>query len=607
MEYRLLSKINSPKDVKKLELSEIDELCAEIRDVIMNTVSKNGGHLASNLGSVELTVAIHRAFNAPEDAVIFDVGHQCYTHKLLTGRFNQFDTIRQKDGISGFMRPFESEYDPFVTGHSSNSVSAAYGIYKSKCIKGESGTAVAVIGDGAITGGLAFEGLNNAASGRSNFIVILNDNKMSISRNVGAIARTLTKMRNKPRYHHFKFAVDRFLNKIPLIGKPVDRFVFKVKEFLKSIVYRNNIFKSLGFNYFGPVDGHDVKTMEELFSIVQNYNRPSLIHVVTVKGKGYEYAENSPKNYHGVSPFDIDKGAKNNNGNSFSSVVGKTLCKLAEKDEKVCAITAAMSSGTGLNEFSSEYKNRFFDVGIAEQHALTFSSGLASGGLKPYFAVYSSFLQRAYDQIVHDTAIANVPLKILVDRAGFVGQDGESHQGLFDVSFLSGIPNMNIYSPTTFKELEYRISDSVINNELCAIRYPKGAQKTEYDLDFKDDYTKILNSSKKCVVTYGRLFDNVFDASKSTVFDILKLNKIYPLNKNISNELLSYDEIYFYEEGIKSGGIAEHLGTYLLQNGFKGKYTVKAVENEFVSAMTVNEAFKNYQFDVDSIIYTLGR
>ena len=301
MEYKLLSKIKSPDDVKKLNYDEISLLCQEIRDCIVSTVSKNGGHLASNLGAVELTVALHRSFSSPEDALIFDVGHQSYTHKLLTGRFDRFSSIRTENGLSGYMRPDESEHDPFITGHSSNSISAAYGIYRAKKLKGEEGTAVAVIGDGAMTGGMAYEALNNAGSGRSNFIVVLNDNKMSISRNVGALARSLTKMRNKPHYHHFKFALSRFLLAIPLIGRPLNNAIFTVKEAVKELVYHENIFSALGFNYLGPVDGHDVKAMEQLFDIAKSYSRPSVIHVITTKGKGYAYAESSPKDYHGVS------------------------------------------------------------------------------------------------------------------------------------------------------------------------------------------------------------------------------------------------------------------------------------------------------------------
>ena len=394
MDYRIINQIQSPEDVKNLPETELPRLCEEIRDCIIHTVAKNGGHLSPNLGTVELTVALHRSFSSPKDAILFDVGHQSYAHKLLTGRFAQFSTLRTENGISGFMRPDESEHDPFITGHSSNSISAAYGIYRAKRLKGEEGTAVAVIGDGAMTGGMAYEAMNNVASGRSNFIVVLNDNKMSISRNVGALARSFTKMRNRPHYHQFKFALSRFLLKLPLIGRPINDFLFTVKESVKGLVYKNNLFSSLGFNYLGPVDGHNIKAMEQLFAVAQTYSRPSLIHVVTTKGKGYPQAESSPKNYHGVSPFDVEKGANGQGKRTFSDVAAATLCDLAKTDETVCAVTAAMTVGTGLSEFASRFKSRFFDVGIAEQHAVTFAAGLASKGLKPFFAVYSSFLQR---------------------------------------------------------------------------------------------------------------------------------------------------------------------------------------------------------------------
>ena len=608
MEYKILSEIKSPDDVKKLTSSQIPELCEELRSCIIDTVSKNGGHLASNLGAIELTVALHRAFSSPEDAIIFDVGHQSYAHKLLTGRFDRFSTLRQENGISGYMRPGESIHDPFVTGHSSNSVSAAYGIYKAKSVTGESGTAVAVIGDGAMTGGMAYEALNNCGSGRSNFIVILNDNKMSISRNVGALARSFTKLRNRPKYHNFKFAVSKILVKIPFVGKGLNTFIFKVKEFFKSVVYRNNIFVDMGFNYLGPVDGHNVAAMEQLFKIAKNYNRPSLIHVITTKGKGYKYAESKPKNYHGVSPFDVEVGALRNDKKTFSDVAGDTLCRLAEKNDRICAITAAMSSGTGLTRFSSEYKTRFFDVGIAEQHAVTFSAGLAKGGVIPFFVVYSSFLQRGYDQIIHDAAIANLPLKLLVDRAGIVGEDGESHQGIFDAAFLSTVPNMNIYSPCCYFELENLIIGSVSKKELCAIRYPRGCEAEDYKLDFSGEYTVIgTGKAKKAVITYGRVFSNAYNALKDNKnTDIVKLNKIYPISKEMINSLLKYEEIYFFEEGIRSGGIAEHTASMLSESGYKGKYDITAIENEFVPTSTVSSALKKYGLDSESIKEKIG-
>ena len=602
MEYKILNKINSPKDIKKLNKGEVDLLCSEIRNEIIDVVSKNGGHLASNLGAVELTVALHRVFSSPDDAIIFDVGHQSYAHKLLTGRLDRFGTLRQEGGISGFMRPQESEHDPFVTGHSSNSISAAYGIYKAKSILG-GGTAVAVIGDGAMTGGMAYEALNNAGAKKGNFIVVLNDNKMSISKNVGAMPRAFTKMRNRKGYHKMKFAISNILLKIPVIGKPIHNVIFSVKEAFKTFVYKNNIFTSLGFNYLGPVNGHDTESMESLFAIAKSYNRPTLVHVVTTKGKGYTYAENQPKDYHGVSAFDVQKGKGCATNKSYSDIAGEALCQLAANNKNVCAITAAMTEGTGLQEFAAKYKSRFFDVGIAEQHAVTFAAGLASGGMIPYFAVYSTFLQRGYDQVLHDAAIANVPVKLLVDRAGIVGDDGESHQGVFDVAYLSTIPNVNIYSPCYYNELKKMIIDTADKKEISVIRYPRGVENNNFEGEISGNYTVCSQKGSKAIVTYGRIFSNAIEAQKALDdTDVIKLNKVYPIEDEIVQLLSKYKEVYFFEEGILSGGIAEHIGSRLIQNNFDGKYSIYAIGNEFVGSSTIPSALKKYNLDTESMI-----
>ncbi len=603
MDYPILSQIKSPADVNALPKEKLEPLCTEIREKIITTVSKNGGHLASNLGSVELTVALHRVFSSPEDAIIFDVGHQCYTHKLLTGRFNSFDTLRTENGISGFMRPEESEHDPFVTGHSSNSISAAFGIYKAKQLQNEAGTAVAVIGDGALTGGMAYEGLNNAGMGRSNFIVVLNDNKMSISKNVGALARSLTKLRNRPKYHRFKFVLSHMLLKIPFIGKFLYKIVYKTKEAFKSVVYKNDFFSALGYNYLGPVDGHNIGALESLLKIAQGYNRPSLVHVVTTKGKGYPFAESSPKNYHGVSPFDVDFGAKNSSSLNFSAVAGKALCDLAEEDPKICAITAAMTEGTGLGEFAQQFKERFFDVGIAEQHAVCFGAALAAKGLKPYFAVYSSFLQRGFDQIIHDMAIGGFGLRLLIDRAGVVGDDGESHQGLFDVSYLSCIPNMEIYSPCSYEELDYRIKYTAQNEGIFAVRYPRGCEKKALEVDFKESFSLIKGEGTRVIVTYGRLFSEASEAKeKNRDINIIKLNRIYPLDPKILDLLGAYTHIEFFEETVKSGGIGEHLAGMLLEKGYKGSFTHHAVNGEFVPQAETSRALSRLGLDSEAML-----
>ncbi len=606
MEYPILSKIKSPEDIKQLNIGDTAALCDEIRNCIMDTVSKNGGHLASNLGSVELTVALHRAFSSPKDAIIFDVGHQCYAHKLLTGRFSVFNTLRTENGISGFMKPAESEHDPFITGHSSNSISAAYGIYKAKSLSGEEGTAVAVIGDGAMTGGMAYEALNNAGGGKGNFIVVLNDNKMSISRNVGSFAFALAKMRNRTKYHNFKFALSNFLLKIPFIGKALYRFVYFIKEILKGIVYRKNLFSSLGFNYLGPVDGHNIKDMESLFKIAQSYNKPSLVHVITKKGKGYYFAEKSPKNYHGVSSFNLNEGASTSVTKNFSSVAGDTLTSLADSDSKICAITAAMTEGTGLKEFAKKHTDRFFDVGIAEQHAVTFGAGLASRGMKPYFLVYSTFLQRGFDQIIHDMSIGNFNLRLLIDRAGVVGEDGETHQGIFDVSYLTLIPKMNVYSPSTYDELAYRISKSAKTDEICAIRYPRGTEKPCCEFDVESDFSVINKGNKRAIITYGRLFSEATQViAECPDISVLKLNKIYPINENAIEISMDFDEIYFFEESIKSGSIAEHFATKLVEKGFNGKYLIHAIDGDFVSAASVESSLNKLKLDSSSMINAL--
>lgn len=585
MEYRILNKVTSPEILRRMTDEQLNTLCGEIRECIIDTVSNNGGHLASNLGAVELTIALHRVFQSPRDAILFDVGHQSYTHKLLTGRFDRFDTLRREGGISGFMDPEESEYDPYVSGHSSNSVSFAYGIYKAKAISGQDGTAVAVIGDGAMTGGMAFEAINNIGADKAKFILVLNDNEMSISQNVGSLARHLNKIRSKSSYHSFKDKLSRFLNKIPLIGKWLHRVLFRSKTVLKNAIYHSNVFEGLGLNYFGPVDGHDIKAIENILTIAKNQDRPAIVHVVTVKGKGYSFAESDPGRYHGISHFDKEKGCNAALKADYSSVAGSTLCDMAERDSKICAVTAAMTSGTGLCDFAEKFPQRFFDVGIAEEHAMTFTSGLASGGLKPYFAVYSSFLQRAYDQIIHDAAIAGLPVRILVDRAGLVGEDGKTHHGLFDVSFLSSVPGMTVYSPASFDELKKTIENTAEISSPVAIRYPRGNEEGNKLFSYTGkDFDVFFSGSSTALVTYGRLSFDALSAAKESGATLIKLNKIYPLQQELISLLLDFDKVCIFEEGIKSGGVGEKLLASLSENGFKGKATLNAVDNRFVKA-----------------------
>lgn len=610
MEYRFLGRVNSPDDVRKLNNDELDVLCAEMRDCIINTVAENGGHLASNLGAVELTVALHKCFNSPSDTIVFDVGHQCYPHKLLTGRYEQFSTLRKEDGISGFMKPEESAHDSFITGHSSTSVASAYGSCIAKALNNDNGFAIAVLGDGALTGGMVYEALNNVRKKDSKLIVILNDNKMSISKNKGALAKHLSTIRTRKGYFKFKYGVERFLVKIPLIGRFLRSFVFHFKLMVKNALYHSNIFESLGFYYMGPVDGHDIEKLCETFEISKQLNRPVLIHTKTIKGKGYTLAETNPGDFHGVGGFDVKTGEIANSKANFSLIFGDKLCDLAEKDDKICAITAAMTTGTGLKRFSKIYKNRFFDVGIAEEYAVTFASSLAITGLKPVFAVYSTFLQRGFDQIIHDAAIAGVPLTLAVDRAGFVGDDGETHQGLFDVAFLSSIPGVKIYAPATFNELRDMLEKRLENPKgIAAIRYPRGKEPeiAETSEDFGE--FAMFGSGETAIVTYGTLTAEALKAkqnlnSNNINVAVVKLNVINPLSDALMEKLLSFKNVLFFEEGILSGGVAEKCGFKLLQNGFSGKYKAQAVEG-FVKQATVDSQRKKYGLDCDSIVKTV--
>ena len=612
MEYKFLNNITSPEDVKKLNDEELSLLCNEIRDCIISTVSKTGGHLASNLGAVELTVALHRAFNLPEDKLIFDVGHQCYTHKLLTGRFDRFSTLRKEKGISGFMRPDESEYDPFITGHSSNSISAAFGIYKAIQLQGKKPPyVISVVGDGAMTGGMIYEGLNNAGSGKnSSMIVVLNDNKISISRNVGAFARYLSIIRSKPGYHRFKHRIEKLISMIPFCGKWLNHNLLRSKTMLKNAIYHSNIFEDMGFHYLGPVDGHDLKGLDRIFKIAKDQKRPVLVHVLTIKGKGYEFAEESPKNYHGVSSFDIEEGVSGVVKADFSASAGDELCRLAKNDPKIAVITAAMTEGTGLSSFAEKYKNRFFDVGIAEEHAVTFASGLAAGGVHPVFAVYSTFLQRGYDQIIHDAAIAGLPITLCIDRAGFVGDDGETHQGIFDVAFLKTVPGMEIFAPSCYLELKTMLSRSIYEVKgPSAVRYPRGVQPTlpEDFVPTKDDYSFYGDcTADTVVITYGRVFANAAKAYQHLKEDgkklaVLKLNKIYPIGEEFYKAVSGFKNILIFEEGIRTGGINETIISGLADVGYKGSTKVFAVDGEFVSQASVEKQLERYHLDAQSI------
>lgn len=603
MDCEILSKIESPLDLQGLTTGQLYQLTAEIRDCILKTVSANGGHLSSNLGVVELTVALHRIFHAPEDTIIFDVGHQCYTHKLLTGRFDRFSTLRKQNGISGFMRPQESVYDAVISGHSSTSVSSAFGIHKGNALQGKTAKTIAVIGDGALSGGMVYEALNNVGRDKSNLIVVLNDNTMSISKNVGALARHLNLIRTKPGYFKTKKVLKNFVAAIPLIGRPLKNRLSHSKRVLKNAIYNNNIFEGFGLHYLGPVDGHDIQKLENILQVAKESTRPVLLHVLTTKGKGYPYAQENPDTFHGVSPFDLDSGEITSSKN-FSSVFGDTLIELAEKHSEICAVTAAMPDGTGLRKFSKQFRNRFFDVGIAEEHAVTFSAGLAKSGLKPFFAVYSSFLQRAYDQMVHDAAIARLPVTLCVDRAGIVGEDGETHQGLLDPAYLSSIPGITVYSPSNYAELSFWMQKAVERQDgLWAIRYPRGAQPQNLanDLPLDEPCTHIKGKGI-LLVTYGTLFGEAKKAKETCdTVGLLKLNRISPLPSTAVEAAMQYDTVLFFEEAGKTGGIAQQMAAALCEKGFKSTYKSFAIDG-FVPQGKIQDIRHMYSLDSEGMI-----
>jgi 1-deoxy-D-xylulose-5-phosphate synthase len=591
----LLNRIDSPEDLQKLSLPELNILCDEIRDKIIKTVSTNGGHLASNLGVVELTVALHKVFDSTNDKIVWDVGHQSYTHKILTGRRDAISTIRTQGGLSGYPNRSESKCDPFNSGHSSTSISAALGIANAKVLSGDSGHVVAVIGDGALTGGLAYEGLNNAGRFKKNFIVILNDNKMSISRNVGSMARYLAHIRTKPGYFRVKGNVETVLDHVPLVGKPMHHVLSKSKVALKQVLYNSTIFEDMGFYYYGPFDGHNLEKLIDVLENAKNIEHPVLLHVLTRKGKGYTFAEQNPGAFHGISSFDIETGKSASSGENFSSMFGNNICTLAAQDDKICAITAAMEIGTGLCGFAKQFPTRFFDTGIAEEHAVTFSGGLAAGGMLPVCVIYSTFLQRGYDQIIHDAALQRVKVILAIDRAGVVGEDGETHQGIFDVAFLNTIPNVTVYSPAYYDELYYDFDQALYHGDgVCAVRYPRGKQMFR-PFDFAssckayDTYGE--KSAEIVIVTYGRLFSFACKALSSLIdaglaVRIVKLNRIKPIDPDAVSCAARAKTIFFFEEGVEQGGVGEHFDYLLTSSGFSGKFYLRGI-TDFVPHATM--------------------
>ena len=597
MNESILEQVHSPRDLKKLTLAQCQTLCKEIRRLLVETVSKTGGHLASNLGSVELTVAMHRVFSSPDDKFIWDVGHQCYTHKILTGRWTKFSTLRQQDGISGFPKPNESEHDAFISGHSSTAISVACGLAEGMRLQGDTEHfAVAVVGDGAMTGGLSYEGMNNAGKSKNNLIVILNDNDMSISRNVGGLAKYLSSMRSSEGYVRTKKAVERRLNRTAVIGPSVAKVIKNSKSVVRDALLQSaTIFEDFGFVYLGPVDGHNISALEEVLAAGKEYHRPVFIHVHTVKGKGYCPAEENPGEYHGVSRFDIETGNPEVSGtDSYSDMFGKELVRLAQQDSRICAITAAMEHGTGLHYFARKFPGRYYDVGIAEQHAVTFSAALASMGQLPVFAVYSSFLQRAYDQLMHDVAIGGLHVVLGIDRAGVVGEDGETHHGLYDVSYLSSVPGVSIYAPSCYDELRICLRRALYRDKgLACVRYPRGSDKTIFDKSaLNTEYTHVSGHKTDVLyISYGRVYDALYRANCAAVeagmpCDLLKLTRIFPLSEGTVQIAKSYRKVVFLEEAYYYGGISQMFGDLLLEEGYQGSYRRVAPKQYLAQAST---------------------
>lgn len=575
--YKYLDKVNSPSDIKLMNVEQMDELSKDIRKFLVKSVSQTGGHLASNLGVVELTLALHKVFESPKDKIVWDVGHQSYVHKMITGRKEEFNTLRQLNGLSGFPKECESPHDIFDTGHSSTSISVAHGIACARDIKGEDSNVIAVIGDGSITGGMALEALNHLGHTKTDMIVILNDNEMSIDKNVGGMSRYLSSLVRNSTANKVKNEVEKILNIAPggeLISKTANKF--KDSIISTFIPQECELFESLGIKYYGPIDGHNTKELIEILEKCKQKKGPKLLHVITKKGKGYRFAENEPHKYHGVSKFDIREGIKSSGTKSISALVGEKLVSMGEKDDRVCAITAAMPSGTGLNLFEKVYPNRYYDVGIAEQHATTFAAGLAKNGLKPYFAVYSSFLQRAYDQIIHDVCITKKPVTFLIDRAGIVGNDGETHHGMFDLSYLNSIPNITVMAPKDCKELELMMDLSLELKEPVAIRYPRGGsyylESGKYEPIKVGSYEVLSKGEDILILAIGNMVKHALKAKELLAKEdinptIVNARFLKPIDKNLLSDLLkTHKKVITIEDNTIIGGFGSRINKYITDN-----------------------------------------
>ena len=571
----ILENIHSPADVKALRKDQLPQLCQELRSFLIESVSQTGGHLAANLGAVELTVAIHRVFDTASDRLVFDVGHQCYVHKALTGRQELFATLRQFGGLSGFPKPYESGHDAFIAGHASNSVSVALGMARARTLQKKDYSVLALIGDGALTGGLAYEGLNDAGASHEPLIVILNDNGMSINPNVGAMPGHLARLRSKPAYYHFKKWYRGLFGKHPE-QNCIYRFNHNIKSSLKKTLWPGStLFEDMGFTYLGPIDGHDLPRLCDVLQWAKELNSPVVVHVNTVKGKGYPFAEQNPSKFHGVSPFDPETGlVKKPSGESFSSVFGKALADCAARDSRVCAVTAAMADGTGLSVFAKEFPERFFDVAIAEGHGVSMSAGLASQGMIPVFAVYSTFLQRGYDELIHDVSLEHLHVVLAVDRAGLVGADGETHHGCFDVLFLSEIPGFTVLCPASFAELRSMLRQAVFELDgPVAVRYPRGGEGV-FQADTSDKpIVSLWQGSDVTLVSYGILVNHLLEAAELLAADgiqaeVVKLNRVSPLEHDVVCDALgNRKRLLVLEDSFGAGCVGQRLAAILAEHG----------------------------------------
>ncbi|MFA5727030.1 MAG: 1-deoxy-D-xylulose-5-phosphate synthase [Saccharofermentanaceae bacterium] len=615
MDYLYLTNDITPDKLAHMSNDERVRLCSELRDKILNTVSKNGGHLASNLGVVELTVALLSAFDYSKDKIVFDVGHQCYSYKLLTERLDQFDSLRQRDGISGFPRISESKYDAFDTGHSSTSISAALGIARANRLLNINDYVIAVIGDGSFAGGLAFEALNDLGHSGTKMIIILNDNEMSIDKNVSAISKYLSKIRISRGYICAKRSTESFIKKnLPVFGKPLVKFIMAIKDFFRFLSYRRkpSFMDDLGIVYYGPIDGSNIKSMINAFEAIKVIDAPVLVHVCTKKGKGYEDAENNPSEYHSVSPFDLKVGVRPSNDLTFTKAFSESLLEVAKSNAKVVAISAAMAQGTGTREFANLYPDRFFDCGIAEGHCVTFASGLSTKGFIPVVAIYSSFLQRGFDEIIHDVCFMNNHVVFAVDRAGFVGNDGHTHNGLYDLAYFNLMPNMTIMSPRDAKDLNSCLKYAINNVEgPCAIRYSRDIARVSscYDdyLDCIRPHVISNDGDDYAIISYGRVsfsVDEAVDRARADgVFGIcINLSVVKPIEiSSILNLINKVRDVFIVEEGVKSGSISQSIAIDLHESGFSGKTHILAIDKGIVRADSIQNQLKEASLDSLSI------